>query len=303
MSTDPKTALTQIIASAQSVITTAQAGLDFVPPPPPAPTPLPAGNFDILDFLVLPDQSKGIVDASGKPYSRQTHGMTNSPGLVGGAGPAWDVVDFTLDAEGYFKRYRVKANHILGPTVPAANVGGWPWDITRISKTVCLDWITELGWASPKDFKKNVANYKDPATGKMTDGKAMFPRFIRGDYNYSCIPTPKAQTEYHMFTNCVWDNKPHFLGDNLQILFGPIWFDHGGTIGSVPTLVHQFLWGGDVPGVFTTKEENLYAYHYSWTRWTLSTLDPTSGMFKVNKVSRRDMLLAQAPPAVVFPCT
>lgn len=287
MPTDPKIALQQIIDTVKVVETLAQDALNFVPPVPPQS---PA-TVDILDFLVLPDQSKGVLDASGKPYSRQTHGLTSSPGLIGGAGPAWDVVDFTPDAEGYFKRYKIKT------------AKGWPWDITRINKTICLDWITELGWASARDYKKNIANFKDPVTG-MTDGKAMFPRFIRGDYNYSCLVTPQAQTEYHMFTNCIWDGQRHFLGanGNQQILFGPIMFDHGGTIGYQPTLVHQFLWGDAGPWTFSTKEENLYAFHYGWTRWTLHTLDNVSGMFKVNKVTRRDILLAQAPPAVQFPC-
>jgi hypothetical protein len=282
MSTDPRTALTQII-------TTAQDGLAYVPPPPPTPPPPPAASVDVLDFLVLPDQAKGVVDVNGKPYSRQTHGLTSSTGLLNGAGPAWDVVDFALDVEGYFKRYKIKT------------VKGWPWDISRINQKVVLDWVTELNWTNPKDYKKNIANFRDPDSGKMTDGKAMFPRFIRGDYNYYSMPTPASQTEYHMFTNCVWDNVKHFLGDNLQILFGPIMYDHGGTIGSQPTLVHQFLWGGTAP-TFTTKEENLYAYHYGWTRWTLNSLDAVSGMFKVTKVSRRDTLLAQPPPAVQFPC-
>ena len=234
--------------------------------------------IDILDFLVLPDQSLNLG------YSRQTHGTT------GTAGPSWDVVDMSADAEGYSKRYKLKT------------AKGWPWDITRFNKDVVLDWVTELTWTSARDYKKNIQNYKDPVLNRMVDGKAMFPRFIRGDYNYTSYPTLKAQTEYHMYNNCVWDNAKHFLGDNVQTLFGPIMFDFGGTIGSQPTLVHQFMWGAKTPGNYNTKEENLYAYHYGWLRWTLNTLDPTTGMFKVNKVSARNSLIAQPPPPVIFPC-
>src|SRR5258708_26700361 len=172
--------------------------------------------IDVLDFLVLPDQSLKLG------YSRQTHGVT------GPAGPAWDVVNFAKDTEDFFKRYRVKS------------VRGYPWDISRINNNIVLDWITELNWTSPRDFKKNVANYIYGT--KTFDGKAMFPRYVDGNWNYSSIFIPLPQTGYQMYTNCIWDNIIHTLGDNLQTLTGPVMIDHGGTIGLQPTLIHDYFW-------------------------------------------------------------
>jgi len=232
--------------------------------------------IDMLEFLVLPDKSLNLG------YSRQTHGLT------GQAGPAWDVVDMNLDAEGYAKRYRVKT------------AKGWPWDISRFSNAIFLDWITELGWTSPKNFKKHVGNYLDPTLNKLVDGTTMFPRWVRGDYNYFQMDTPRAQTEYRMFNNCVWDNVHHFLKDLRNILYGPVVIDHGGSIGPQPTLVHEFLWGG-TNGIYNSKEENLYAYRYGWLRWSYSTLG-TNGQYVIQQVSSRNALLATPPPAVVFPC-
>lgn len=254
--------------------------------------------IDVMDYLVLPDQSKGIIDpVTNKPYSRQTHGLT------GPAGPAWDVVDFTPDADGWFRRYRVKSNHTSGQFV-----GGWPWDVSRFNAGnptagdhgVILSYVTELGWTTPRDYKMNIQNYTD-AAGKTHDGKIMFPRFINAEFNLIQTPILKANTLYHMFNNCKWDQQPHYLNDNLEILFGPIMYDHGGTIGLIPTLVHQYLWGGSA-GVYTVKEENLYGYHYGWTRWTLHGLDPVTGSFKMSKTQARDTLLAQPAPTVLHPC-
>ena len=232
--------------------------------------------FDMLDFLVLPDKSLGLG------YSRQTHGLT------GQAGPAWDVVDMNPDHEGYCKRYRIKT------------AKGWPWDISRFNNSIFLDWITEQSWTSPKDFKKHIANYMDPTLNKLVDGEAMFPRWVRGDYNYSQIDIPAPQTEFRIYLNCVWDNAHHFLGDNRQVLFGPVAIDHGGSIGVQPTLVHEFLWSGK-SGVYASKEENLYAYRYGWMRWSYSKLN-ASGQYVIQQVSSRNALLATPPPAVVFPC-
>jgi hypothetical protein len=244
---------------------------------------------DMLDYLVLPDQSQGIVDANGKPYSRQTHGLT------GPAGPSWDVVNMTLDAEGYAKRYRIKATHPSTAPFP----GGWPWDISRFNQTIILDWITEQDWNSPRDYKKNVANYND--AGKMVDGKAMFPRMINSDKNISIISILAAQTGYRVYMNCTWDNKTHYLGDNLQVLFGPVQIDHGGTIGLQPTMVHQYFWDG-TSNIYQSKEENFYAYRYGWTKWTYNQLNASTGKYALVNVSQRNTLLVQAPPPVEFPC-
>lgn len=232
--------------------------------------------IDILDFLVLPDKSLNLG------YSRQTHGLTGS------AGPAWDVVDLTPDAEGYGKRYKIKT------------AKGFPWDISRINNNIVLDWITEQDWTNPKDFKKHVANYQDSQLNKLVDGVAMFPRWVRGDYNYFQIDTPSAQTEFRIFLNCVWDGAHHFLKDIRQILYGPVVIDHGGTIGFQPTLVHEFLWGG-TNGIYTSKEENFYAYRYGWLRWSYSTLN-SLGTYDIRNVSQRNQLYNVPPPAVVFSC-
>lgn len=232
--------------------------------------------LDMLEFLVLPDQSLNLG------YSRQTHGLT------GQAGPTWDVVDMTPDSEGYSKRYKIKT------------AKGWPWDISRFNNQVFLDWITEQDWTNPRDFKKHVANYQDPVINKLVDGVAMFPRWVRGDYNYFQMDTLAANTEFRIFLNCVWDNARHFLGDIRQLLYGPVVIDHGGTIGMQPTMVHEFLWGGS-NGIYKSKEENLYAYRYGWMRWSYSTLDVT-GQYKIQQVTSRNTLLATPPPAVVFPC-
>lgn len=232
--------------------------------------------LDVLDFLVLPDKSLNLG------YSRQTHGLTGS------AGPAWDVVDMTPDAEGYMKRYRLKTSK------------GWPWDVSRFSNDIVLDWRTEQDWTSPNDYKQHVANYFDTTINKYVDGVAMFPRWVRGDYNYIPKSTVAAQTEFRIFINCTWDGQHHFLKDILQVLSGPVVIDHGGTIGMQPTLIHEYYWGG-TNGIYTSKEENLYAYRYGWMRWSYSTLN-SSGQYVIQNMSSRNQLYAVAPPAVVFPC-
>lgn len=233
--------------------------------------------IDILKFLVLPDQSENLG------YSRQTHALTSPTD-----GPAWDYVDFTKDSEGFFKRYRIKTNK------------GFPWDVSRINDQIVLDWATELDWVSAKDSKKHMQNYKDQQTGKWVDGLPMFPRYVDKDWNQIQIPVAPAQTLYGMFTNCVWDQQPHYLNDVLQVLVGPILIDNGGTVGLQPTLVHNYFWSGK-QAVYAQLEQNLYALHYGWTRWSTMQLD-TNGMYAASKTTYHNVLVASPPPVVVPPC-
>lgn len=187
------------------------------------------------------------------------------------------------------------------------NKQGWPWDIKLYDDHFVYDWITEQNWTSPRDYKKFVGNHPD-ATGKPSDGVKMFPRFVTlaGAVSPSWVPpvisqivTPSAQTTFRIFTNCKWDNVTHNLGDIEHTLLGPVGFDHGGNVGYVPTLVHQYKWNGKA-GVYGVMEENLYALNFGWVRWTL--YNAQAGTWQQANQSIHNQLVPTAPASIQFPC-
>src|SRR6266567_1467200 len=92
--------------------------------------------IDMLDYLVLPDQSKNLG------YSRQTHGWE-----VGGSYGCFDLLS--------------------GDKITSLkNPGGTRWDRNLYDNAVITDWITELQddnpISNPRNYKKNVGNRPDP---------------------------------------------------------------------------------------------------------------------------------------------
>ena len=235
---------------------------------------------DILTYLVLPTSMQNNHQWADGSYDRVTANTTTNPGK-------WE---------------RIK------------NKQGWPWDIKLYDDQFVYDWITEQDWTSPRDYKKFVQNHTGLDGKTLQDGVKMFPRFIDDNGpvfpsyaipELSTILTPKAQSTYRIFTNCVWNNKPNDVGIIEHLLYGPIGIDHGGNVGFVPTLIHQYYWDGiteaDGEVNYAQLEENWYAKGFGWVRWTLYG-ERNGEWVQQNQTIHNQLVGCTSVPPVQFPC-
>lgn len=229
-------------------------------------------EFDVLDFVAMADQSKGLG------FSRQTHNLG-----------AFDLITPPDPVTGVGKWNRIK-----GPK-------GYPWDIKLFDANFIYDWITEYTWGDPRTYKKFVMNRI--VNNKQVDGLLMLPRHI--PIGFQAPPpliTPNERTGYWTYKDCKSDKTTQFLGNVAQYLVGPVLVDHLGDVGLQPTLIHEYVWGN-------TKEENFFVLNYGWTRWSESGFDAATGLYKLNKnkdgsdkMSIHNKLQKGGCPPLNFPC-
>lgn len=236
-------------------------------------------RIDILDYLAMADQSKGL------PFSRQTHGLNNANDII-----------TPIDSSGYGQW-----KHIKSPS-------GFPWDLKLYDEFGVYDWVTEKTWAEgPRCYKKFVQNRID-RNQKIADGLQMCDRFYQNGIINSGYLTPHLQSTYRIYTDCKWDNKPNNLSDVNQAFFGPVMLDHGGDVGLQSSLIQQYEWNGH-SAVYGMIEENWYALNYGWTRWVEKKLNPATGVYEITKnakgglnMSISNKLVKRSPSVVNFPC-
>jgi hypothetical protein len=178
------------------------------------------------------------------------------------------------------------------------NAKGYPWDIRLFDDSYVYDWITEVNYSNPRDYKKFVLNHLD-ANGRLADGVPMFPRFLPDGFTHSEILTPKSRSVYRMFLDCKWDQQATDIGDVRHTLSGPFLISHGGDVGTQPTLVHEYFWNGK-SGLYMVVETNLYALNFGWVRWSVANL--IGGVYVIQNVSVHSKLVKMTVPKVVFDC-
>jgi hypothetical protein len=234
-----------------------------------------SGNqIDVLRFLVMPDES---ANAS---CCRQY----NAKGEY--KGDASDIIT-AVDDSGYGQWKHIK------------NPQGWPWDLKLYDQNFVYDWITEGadGWSAdpdigPKSYKKFIQNH-----GDGEDGLPMFPRYIDSVSNHFVIKIPPELTKYATFSNCKQVGEPVSLGAITQVLNGPFQINHGGDVGTVATLIHQYFWtDGDTP----VLEENYYALDFGWVAWKLQR--KTGGFYQITNETIETLVFSVDEVKVVFPC-
>lgn len=236
-------------------------------------------KIDVLQFLALPDKSP--VNGMPNIPARQTH-------ILGQAG---DIIT-PIDSSGYGQWKHIK------------NPRGWPWDLKLYDEHYIYDWVTEgaHGWSSdidvgPKSFKKFIGNHM--TAGRPADGLPMFPRYVDTVATKSDMSFGPDQTNYAVFENCIQVGTPVSLGSVRQVLRGPFALYHGGDVGMQPTLIHQYYWSNNgIP----TLEENYYALHWGWVRWSLQELDPKSGFYRVKNETVSVNWTRVIEVKIVFPC-
>jgi hypothetical protein len=221
--------------------------------------------LDMLDFLLLSSRTTNHLDS-------------------------YDVLKDIDPKTGYGQRIRIKA---LGP-----DGKGDTWDISLYDQHWVYDFITELAYHTPRDYKKFVKNHRNLATGKIEDGIVMYPRFVNADHNYSEIATPKDYTLYRKYVNCKQVSEQS-LGNVNHILAGPFLIDHGKDVGLQPTMIQQYFWTDNGSPVC---EENYLVYKFGWCRWMLKKQNPTTGIYEMVKQSLHNTLHAGGSPGYVFPC-
>lgn len=121
---------------------------------------------------------------------------------------------------------------------------GWPWDIKSYDSNWIYDWITEMDWTSPSDYKAN------------SPLMAMVPRYWNGDNKWS---HSDGSIPVGFFQNCV---KVKSGANTVSFsMTGPFSYDFGGNVGTLMTIRVNYQWSPtDLEQLYLTQE-------HGWVLW------------------------------------
>jgi hypothetical protein len=200
---------------------------------------------------------------------------------------AYDLIKPIDPASGYGKRIRIKSIATDGP----GKGKGDTWDISLYDESFVYDWITELAFHTPRDYKKFIGNHSG---NKNPDGVTMYSRFVSESMNHSVIKTPSVKSTYRTFKDCKQVDEQK-LGDITHILDGPFLIDHAGDVGLVQTMIHSYFWG-------ITCEQNFLALDFGLVRWILKHQNSNTGLYDFVKQSVHNNVNTGGSPDYYFPC-
>lgn len=155
---------------------------------------------------------------------------------------------------------------------------GWPWDVKSYDSNWIYDWITEMDWTSPSDYKAN--------SPKMQ----MVPRYWNGDNSWShadgSIPVLFYQNCAKVKTGA---NSPVFT------MTGPYAYNFGGNVGTLNTIRVNYQWSPiDLEQLYLTQE-------HGWVLWTYLRRTSTSSPWNLVQWSNHNQVV-QGSLTPVFKC-
>jgi hypothetical protein len=192
--------------------------------------------------------------------------------MTGTGTPIWTVMD---SAHGKF--YWVK------------KAQGYPWDVRRYDANLIYNWITEVSWTDPRNFKKH--------RGSNGKGYPMTPRFVpytigapAGLLSQIKMPPSSATFEIHDTPgNCSAYHTSN-LGYAKNELWGPYYESLGGDLpNNAETLHLNWMWSCNSSyNNCATKEVYTFLQVYGNVRWERYTL--ANGQYVLQKTSLRNVV-------------
>jgi hypothetical protein len=203
--------------------------------------------------------------------------------ITGSGTPIWTVMD---SAQNNF--YWIK------------NAQGYPWDVKKYDANLIYDWITEVSWTDPKNFKKHL--------GSNGMGYPLTPRFVpytvgAAASRLSQIKIPSSSTNFEIHDtpgNCSAYHKSN-LGYAKTEVWGPYYESLGGDLPpNTETLHLNWMWSCDSSyRNCKTKEVYTLMQVYGNVRWQNYKL--VNGQYVLQQTSLRNVITS-GTITPVHPC-
>ena len=212
--------------------------------------------YDLVKWFVMPSVKDGYK------WGRETHHLEG----------------VTLTGAPAEREYHVDTGKTL---VFVKDLKGFPWDIKPYDQTSIYDWITELNWKSPRDYKA----FNPPL--------AMCPRYWDGDpYNGQEIIHPTSN--YDSFLNCQKGASAN-VQEVIYNIHAPVLMHFGGDVGEQETIIIEYVWDSG------SSRELLYLTRkFGWVKWCHQAF--TNNDYKTDQMTLHNKIVAGGPPAIQFPC-
>ena len=238
--------------------------------------------YDLTQWFLMPSVHAGKKTISGLPYGIETHHTEGTN--VSGNNPPTKVFSYQKDTGKTMIFSKAPQKDSTGKLTQ-----GWPWDMKQYDQNGIYDWVTELNWTSPRDYKAM----------DMTKF-AMCPRYWDGD------PTVYRASQtgpWAGFQNC---NKTTSgdVGPIRYTLDGPFLYDVGGDVGVINTILLQYYWTDprNREQLFLTDPNGQRPI--GWAVWTHATFKAVTGSqmeYVIDSKSVHNMIVA-GQVAPYFPC-
>lgn len=164
-------------------------------------------------------------------------------------------------------------------------LNGYPWDVKPYDGGYIYDRVTELDWATSRDFKQ------------FNPQLAMCPRYWDGDTTQTIYhPT----SNYEIWVNCQKMQSTQSVNSVGYMIDGPRMIDFKGNVGQVQTIIVSYYWGDG-----HDREQLFLCQEYGWVKWTHATLQPSMmpwPVYQVDAASVHNMLVPGSGAAIQFPC-
>jgi len=202
--------------------------------------------------------------------------------MAGNSNPVWTLVT-PADSRGHGRIWWLKSS--------AGNV----WDVMPYDDLYVYLWATEIPSSWTDTTGASYKAFLDPIPFVERQVKRGTPG----------MPYSSSQSTYQFFVNChsqTPQGQPMpTVGDVRTQLVGPFTLDHGGDVGSQPTLVVSYQWNG-LRSTFGKREQFYLCRGYGLVRWDTSNLDPVSGMYVEQQQVVFNTLAVGAAPTPVAAC-
>jgi hypothetical protein len=177
---------------------------------------------------------------------------------------------------------------------------GYPWDVKKYDANLIYDWITEVSWTDPTNYKKHI--------GSNGMGYPLTPRFVPYTVGASAtrlsqikIPTSSTNFEIHDTPgNCTAYHKSN-LGYAKTEVWGPYYEALGGDLPPNTMTLHlNWMWSCNSSYNYcATKEVYTLLQVYGNVRWQNYKL--SNGRYVLQQTSLRNVV-SSGTMTPVHPC-
>jgi len=212
--------------------------------------------YDLTKWFLMPSTIAGLG------YGRETHHLEG----------------VTLTGAPADREYHIDTGKNL---VIMKDPRGWPWDVKSYDQNFIYDWITELDWTSPRNYKA----FNPPLS--------MCPRFWDGDpYNSAEIIHPTSN--YDTFINCKKVQSAN-LQEVAYNIHAPVLMDFGGDVGEQETIIIEYYWDS------ASNRELLYLTRKAgWVKWCHQSF--VSSVYVTDAMTLHNKIVPSGAPTLQFPC-
>jgi hypothetical protein len=226
--------------------------------------------------------------------------------LASGQNATFDMIDWmTMDPFG---------SHMTGISTPIWSVmdsansqfywvksaQGYPWDVKKYDANLIYDWVTEVSWTDPKNFKKHL--------GSNGMGYPMTPRFVPYTIGAPAkrlytIKIPSSSTNFEIHDtagSCTQFHKSN-LGYARTEVWGPYYESLGRDLPPNTATLHlNWMWNCNAYyGNCQTKEVFTLMQVYGSVKWENYKL--SSGKYVLQQSVLRNVVTVGTTSAV-HPC-